>query len=347
MRDLAAGIALAGALAAGAIELGSLGWFPAHGLSGLSLAILLGMLLGNSLYPRLAGLTGPGVAFTTQALLRIAVVLYGFRITAADIAHAGVAAIVIDALVLTSTFSIAYLLGTRLLRLDRVTAMLVGTGSAICGAAAILATEPVLKGKAEQVAVAVAGVVLFGTLGIFLYPALFELNAHWRVLPPSASTFGIYAGSTIHEVAQVFAAGRSISAETANVAVITKMVRVMMLAPFLILLSAWQTRRASGRGLQAGSQCANTRFALPWFALGFIAVIALNSSAVIPTGVARSIGSFDTFLLAMAMSALGLTTNLTAIRRAGSKPLLLALVLWSWLVMGGALINALVLRALA
>jgi uncharacterized integral membrane protein (TIGR00698 family) len=100
-----------------------------------------------------------------------------------------------------------------------------------------MATGPVVRAKPEQVTVAVSTVVVFGTLAIFLYPALYSLNLLWILLPPGRSAFGIYAGSTIHEVAQVFAAGRSVSMETANTAVITKLVRVMMLAPFLIGLS--------------------------------------------------------------------------------------------------------------
>ena len=119
-----------------------------------------------------------------------------------------------------------------------------GTGSAVCGAAAVMATEPIVRAKAEQVTVAVSCVVVFGTLAIFLYPILYDLNTHWILIPAGPRAFGIYAGSTIHEVAQVFAAGRSVSAATADTAVVTKMVRVMILAPLLIALSAWMTRGA-------------------------------------------------------------------------------------------------------
>jgi len=344
---LVLGLALAAALAAVATLLARAAWFPAHGLSGLSLAIVTGMLLGNTVYPRFAAAAGPGVGFTKQRLLRLAVVLYGFRITLADVGHAGFAAVVIDALVLSSTFLLAYVAGTRLLGLDRVTSMLVGAGGAICGAAAILATEPVVRGRAEQVTVAVAGVVLFGTLGIFLYPALYALNAHWGVIPAGFSAFGIYAGSTIHEVAQVFAAGRSISIEVANIAVITKMVRVMMLAPFLLCLSALQARDAWSQRSAGNHVRGHARRAIPWFALCFIAVVGFNSSALCPPVLARTIVPCDTFLLAMAMAALGLTTHFSVIRRAGAKPLLLALILWGWLIAGGALINRLVGMALA
>ena len=337
------GLALSGALAAAAMALGRIAWLQAHGFSALTLAIVLGMVVGNTVYPlvpRMALVSGPGVNFSKQSLLRLGVVLYGLRLTVQDIGHVGIAGVAIDALVLGSTFALACFIGTRWLGLDRKTAMLIGAGSAICGAAAVMAAEPVVKARAEQVTVAVATVVVFGTLAIFLYPVLFELNQHWALIPGGANGFGIYAGSTIHEVAQVVAAARSVGPDAANSAVIAKMVRVMMLAPFLVMLSAWlarddarQTSAASGEAPVKG------KFAVPWFAFGFVAVVLFNSLQWLPASVVAVTTEIDTALLAMAMAALGLATHIGAIRKAGPRPLLLALVLFAWLIVGGALIN--------
>ena len=328
--------------------LGNIGWLQSHGMSALTLAILLGIVLANTVYARLADAVGPGVGFSKQTLLRAGVILYGLRLTLQDIGHVGIAGVLIDAVVLTSTFALAYLLGTRFFGLDRTTAMLIGAGSAVCGAAAVMATEPILRAKAEQVTVAVSCVVVFGTLAIFLYPILYGLNTHWLLIPAGPRAFGIYAGSTIHEVAQVFAAGRSVSIATADTAVVTKMVRVMMLAPLLIALSAWMARRAghthTGEKLSAAASGAKLR--IPWFAFGFIGMVLFNSSALLPQGVRIALVDVDTFILAMAMGALGLTTHVSAIRNAGIKPLLLGGVLFVWLILGGGLINDLVARAL-
>jgi uncharacterized integral membrane protein (TIGR00698 family) len=211
----------------------------------------------------------------------------------------------------------------------------------------VMATEPLLRAKAEKVTVAVSTVVVFGTLAIFLYPALYELNQHGQWLPTGTQTFGIYAGSTIHEVAQVFAAARSISADTANTAVITKMVRVMMLAPFLIALSGWLARdesqqKAAAETADGSLVPAGRKLTIPWFAFAFIGMVLFNSLALLPKAAVSTAVDVDTFLLAMAMGSLGLTTHLSAIRRAGMKPLLLGGVLFVWLVGGGALINAVV-----
>jgi uncharacterized integral membrane protein (TIGR00698 family) len=339
------GIALSAALAALAMGLGGIGWLQSRGMSALTVAILLGIVIANTVYSRLAGTCGSGVNFSKQTLLRAGVILYGLRLTLQDIGHVGIAGVLIDAVVLTSTFALAYVLGTRLFGLDRTTATLIGAGSAICGAAAVMATEPIVRAKAEQVTVAVSCVVVFGTLAIFLYPMLYSLNTHWQLIPAGPRAFGIYAGSTIHEVAQVFAAGRSVSVATANTAVVTKMVRVMMLAPLLIGLSAWSTRsrdRTHAGMDQSAAVAVQHRLRIPWFAFGFIGMVLFNSLALLPQSTRIALVDVDTFILAMAMAALGLTTHVSAVRNAGIKPLLLGGVLFVWLILGGGLINALV-----
>jgi len=323
------GLLLAGLLAFLAQEIAGVGWLQAHGISVLTLAIVLGIATGNTLYPYVAASSAKGIAFSKQYLLRAGIVLYGLRLTFTDIAHVGVGGVLVDAIVLSSTFAIACWAGVRLFKLDRKTAMLIGAGSSICGAAAVMATEPVVDARCEQVAIAVATVVVFGTVGMFLYPMMFELAAR-HFLSVSQSAYGIYAGSTIHEVAQVVAAGRAVSESAANTAVITKMVRVMMLAPFLMGLSAYLARDVAAKA---------ARIVIPWFAVGFVAVAAFNSFDLLPRAFVATAVSIDTVLLAMAMAALGLTTHVSAIRTAGLKPLGLAAFLFGWLLMGGFLIN--------
>jgi uncharacterized integral membrane protein (TIGR00698 family) len=156
------------------------------------------------------------------------------------------------------------------------------------------------------------------------------------VIAPGGSAFGIYAGSTIHEVAQVVAASRGIGAGAADTAVIAKMVRVMMLAPFLIALSAL---RGQARPDAARPDAARPGLAIPWFAFLFIGVVAAHSAFALPAPWVARANDLDTLLLAMAMAALGLTTHVSAIRAAGVRPLLLGAVLFAWLIAGGALIN--------
>jgi uncharacterized integral membrane protein (TIGR00698 family) len=173
---------------------------------------------------------------------------------------------------------------------------------------------------------------------------LFDLNQQWQVIPGGADGFGIYAGSTIHEVAQVVAAARSVGPHAADNAVIAKMVRVMMLAPFLIMLSAWLARDDAKQAsvARADGQDATqhkAKLAVPWFAFAFVGVVIFNSLHLLSASVVAVTTEIDTILLTMAMAALGLATHISSIRKAGIKPLLLALILFVWLVVGGALIN--------
>ncbi len=334
------GLALCALLALVATALASVPGVAGRGISPLTVAIVVGMLLGNTVYGRVASWTGPGVTLSRTTILRTGVVLYGFRLTLQDIAHVGWAGVLIDFVVLTSTFVLSFQLGTRLLGLDRASAMLVGAGSAICGAAAVLAAEPVVRGRPEQVSVAVAGVVVFGTVSMFLNPFLYLLNGTWHVIPGDAATFGIYIGSTVHEVAQVVAAGRQVGPDAAGTAVIAKMVRVLMLAPFLVALAAWlRTPGAREADGPVGGSTAGRGPAVPAFAFVFVGVVLFNSLNLLPRPLVDLITRVDTFLLAAAMGALGLSTHFGTLRRSGGKSMALAGLLFVWLVVGGAMIN--------
>jgi len=184
-------------------------------------------------------------------------------------------------------------------------------------------------------------VVVFGTLAMFLYPALYALVQSHGWLAMDARQYGLFTGATVHEVAQVVAAGRAVNEAAADTAVITKMVRVMLLAPFLVALSLWLAR-----GGKASADGSKARIVVPWFAFGFVAVAGFNSLHLLPAGLQAGLVQLDTVLLAMAMAALGLTTHVSALRQAGLKPLLLALILFAWLLFGGLAIHQGVLAVL-
>ena len=181
--------------------------------------------------------------------------------------------------------------------------MLIGAGGSICGAAAVMAAEPWCAAgpTGHHCRIDRRGL---RHLGDFLYPALYHAGQQFG--PFAVTTYGIFAGSTIHEVAQVVAAGAKHQETAADTAVITKMVRVMMLAPFLVILSMVLSR-TSDTG-------APRRITVPWFALGFVAVTAFNSLKLLPRSFIEAAVRVDTLLLAMAMAALGLGTRWSAIR---------------------------------
>lgn len=307
------------------------------GLSSLTLAILLGMVLGNTVYPNLAERLSVGVAFAKGQILRLAIMFYGFKLTLTQVSSVGLSAVMSDALVLTSTFLLTYWIGTRWLKVDKQTTLLIGSGASICGAAAVIAAEPVVKAEAHKVTIAVATVVVFGTVAMLLYPFLYHLG--WLQPWLNAQQYGIYTGSTIHEVAQVVVAGNAVSPEVGDTAVVTKMIRVMMLAPFLLILSFALTKGSSDNGKKPSFMNRVQQVKVPWFAFIFIAIVLLHTWVPMTASFERSMVMLDDVLLTMAMFALGLTTHLGAIKQAGVKPLILGAIMFAWLIVGGGLIN--------
>lgn len=322
-------------------------WLTGNGLGLLTVAILLGITLGNltPLTPIVKDFS-PGIQFTKQRILRLGIILYGFRLTFQDIGDVGILGAMIDLAVFLSTFALAIFLGIKYFKLDRDIAILIGAGSAICGAAAILATEPVVKAENEKVTVAISTVVIFGTISIFAYPAIYHLGQIYFANIEFPLQFGVYIGSTVHEVAQVLAAAKSVGSDVADTAVITKMMRVMMLGPFLIGLSIYFSysyeKIIGGQGVKNTNKYARlqaARAGIPWFAFLFLLVIAFNSANIFSDSWVQYLIFVDNFFLAAAMAALGLTTQFSAIRNAGMKPLFLASILFIWLVFGGGAIN--------
>ncbi|NOX15838.1 MAG: YeiH family putative sulfate export transporter [Epsilonproteobacteria bacterium] len=295
-------------------------------ISPLIIGIVLGIIYANTLRNKLPQEWVPGIMFSTKILLRAGIILYGFRLTFQSIEAVGLAGIATSVTVVTTTFIIGYFVGTKILKLDRDTTILVTAGSSICGAAAVLATEPVVNGEPYKSAIAVSTVIIFGTTAMFLYPFLYREG----YIPLSPQDMGIYIGGTIHEVAHVVAAGNAIGPETAKTAVIVKMIRVMMIAPFLLVLGFWLAKTSKNATTKQ-----KTKVVIPWFAVFFMLVAGFNSFDLLPLQVVGGINSIDTFLLTMAMTALGMETSADKFKKAGMKPIYLASILFIWLIFGG------------
>ena len=304
-------------------------FFKDLAISPLIIGILFGMLYANSIKKYFPQSFDKGVAFCTKTLLRTGIVLYGFRLTFQNLEEVGFSGVFTAFLIVSSTFIIGYLFGTKVLKLDREITILTSAGSAICGAAAVLATESVLKSPAYKSAIAVSTVVVFGTIAMFLYPFLFKLG----ILNLSDSNMGIYIGATLHEVAHAVGAGEALGENASSNAIIVKMIRVMMLAPFLIVLSIWLLKTAVNSTIDNKDKKA--KIIIPWFALMFIVVVAFNSFDLLSLQIVESINYLDSFILTVAMTALGMQTSFDKFKNVGLKPIYLASVLFLWLTFAG------------
>ena len=292
--------------------------------SPLIVGIILGMLYANSLRNHLPETWVPGILFCTKQVLRAGIVLYGFKLTFQSVIAIGLPAILIDMVIVVLTILIGVWVG-RLMKMDKDLALLTATGSAICGAAAVLGAEPVVKCEAHKTAVAVSTVVIFGTLSMFIYPVMYRAG----ILDLDPEQMGLYTGATLHEVAHVVGA--------------VKMIRVMMLAPVLVVMSFMLARTAvksvvNGGRNGGGVAPSRGKITIPWFAFGFLAVIGFNSFDLLPHAVVDGINQVDTFMLTMAMTALGTETSIEKFKKAGAKPFVLAAILYVWLLAGGYLL---------
>lgn len=325
------------ALLSGLLRLNLFSWFSKHGagltllvgiasfafgvhtlpilraVSPLMLAILLGLLLRNTIgVPKSCQ---PGIQFSLKRLLRASIVLLGLQLSLMQLIMVGATGLSIVGLTLGFTFAFTVWMGRRL-KVHSTLIYLIAAGTSICGASAVIAVNAVVEDSDENVAYAVAMVTVFGTCSMLLYPPLSAL-LH---LTPTA--FGIWCGTSIHEVAQVVAAAFQNGAVSGQVATITKLSRVLLLAPMMLLLSRWalgsEVRNVGNRRSQP----------IPWFVLYFIGFIGINSLGVLPENFKAAIIQLNQFVLVMALAAMGLETSLKKIRRVGMKPLYLALLSW-------------------
>ena len=340
------GIAFVAIFAAAATFIADFAPIKALGLSPLVIGIVMGIFYANTLHNQTPAAWQSGITFSGKKILRFAIVLYGFRITFQQIAEVGMDGFLVSLIMLSSTLIIGTWAGTKLFGMEKDTSILTASGAAVCGAAAVLATEPVLKAEEYKTAIAVSMVVLFGTISMFLYPVLYTtiIEHSTGFLHMTAREFGIYVGGTIHEVAQVVAVPASVPGaptEMADAAVIVKMTRVIMIAPMLIVLGlylAWDAKRAGGERNE------KTKLVIPWFAVYFILVAGFNSFHLIPQHIVDVINEVDTFLLTMAMTALGMGTIFSKFKGLGLAPIYTALTMFVWLVIGGFVVTKLVVE---
>ena len=276
-----------------AFYIGDMGFVKSLSFSPMIVGIILGMFYANSLRNNLPDTWVPGILFCSKRILRIGIILYGFRLTFQDVTAVGLPAILIDAIIVTVTVCGGVLIG-KLLKMDRSIALLTSVGSGICGAAAVLGAESAINTKPYKTAVAVSTVVIFGTLSMFLYPVLYRNG----VFDLSPELMGLFTGSTVHEVAHVVGAGNAMGQGVSNTAIIVKMIRVMMLVPALLIISWAVARNLTKRD---AAEQAKGKITIPWFAILFLVVIGFNSFNLLPVAWVEWINQFDTFLLTLSL----------------------------------------------
>ncbi len=280
-------------------------------LSPMILSIVIGMILGNIRRP--ASVLLPGLTFSLKRMLRLGIVLLGLQVTLPQLLSLGLPGLAVVTATLAASFASIMLAG-RLLGIDRNLTGLIATGTSICGASAVMAANAVIGARQEDVAYAVACVTIFGSLSMLLFPLLMA------PLHLGAVAYGLWSGATIHEVAQVVAAAFQNGEIAGHFGTIAKLARVMLLAPMVMLLALTLFRTPCKD--KAG------QMPFPWFVIGFLAAVLLNSLVPLPAPVNQAMSSLGTILLSCGLAAMGLQTDIRQLSARGLRPLALGAFGW-------------------
>lgn len=272
-------------------------------------AIMLGML-----WRAFAGVNNgllQGAAFSSKKLLRLGIILLGMRLNLYDIYHAGSSVFLVALANLLFALIVVYGLST-FFKVEKRLGILTACGTAICGAAAVVAIAPVIKANEQETAVGAANVAVLGTVFTILYTLLFPY------LGLSALDYGVFAGGTLHEIAHVVAAADPAGRAAADLAILVKLTRVALLVPVAIVIGLLVQRRQTGSERQ---KLTLATLPIPWFILGFLAVSGINTTGIISEGTASAIVSSAYLLIGMAMAGLGLNVDFKSFKQMGGRAL--------------------------
>ncbi|HEX7388264.1 MAG TPA: YeiH family protein [Castellaniella sp.] len=302
-------------LAAG---LGLVAWwlgdrFPLIG--GPVFGILLGMVWRNVL--GLSPVFGPGVVFSSRQVLKWSIIGLGFGLSFGQVLHTGASSLAVTAITLTTAFVSAWLLG-RWMKLGGHLCTLIGVGTAICGGSAIAAVAPIIKPDDHETALSISTIFLFNVIAVLLFPPL----GHWMGM--SDHGFGLWAGTAINDTSSVVAAGYSYSVAAGDIATIVKLTRATLIIPVCIIIALWVAWH---------NQHSETKVSLakifPWFILWFLVASGIRSLDLIPSALIGPLHIGSQFLIVMALTAIGLSSDLRRMALAGARPILLGLGVWA------------------
>ena len=278
-------------------------------------AVVIGVAIAAVRRP--SGRIVPGIGYSGKFLLQCAVVLLGAQLSLKSIVEVGAESLPVMLSSLAVCLLAAWILG-RMLGIERDIRTLIGVGTGICGASAIAAVSPVIRAKSADISYAISTVFLFNVLAVLAFPAI----GHALGMTPHA--FGLFAGTAVNDTSSVVAAASVFSASALGFAVVVKLVRTLMIIPITVSLAVMEGRRSGDGGRMTPRRILKL---VPWFLVGFLLVACITSLGLIPDPVADSITQVSVFLVAMALAGIGLSTDLSAIRSAGLRPLLLGGIL--------------------
>ncbi|HEY9278744.1 MAG TPA: YeiH family protein [Eoetvoesiella sp.] len=301
------------AIAVGLVALALGRWMPLVG--GPVFGILLGLVIRNMV--GVGPVFRPGLKIASTKVLQWSIVALGFGLSIQEVAKTGAESLPVTLITISVAFGSAYLLG-KWLNISSRLKILIGVGTAICGGSAIAAVTPIIKPQEHETAFAISTIFLFNIVAVLAFPAF----GHWLDL--SDAGFGMWAGTAINDTSSVVAAAYSYSREAGDYATIVKLTRATLIIPIclaLVVFEAWRQRKQ-------GQSVSNLARIFPWFILWFLVASAVRSTGVIPESWGGTIHFMAEFLIIVALTAIGLSSDLRHMLSAGIRPIFLGLGVW-------------------
>ncbi|MGW1029951.1 YeiH family protein [Streptomyces sp. NPDC002577] len=315
------GLAVSLAVAAMATVIGKLAPVVGGAVSGIVIGAVLATVIKHG--DRLR----PGITTASKTVLQVSVVMLGTQLSLRQIVQVGSQSLPVLVGTLAVCLSAAFLFG-HWLRVSGGLTTLIGVGTSICGASAIAAVTPVIGVGGAEVAYAVSTIFIFNIAAVLFFPLVGHL------LGLSQHAFGLFAGTAVNDMSSVVAAATTYGDAAGDYAVVVKLTRTLLIIPVCLILAALVRRRARRRSTEANdTKRVRVRALVPWFLVGFLLMAAVNTVGLIPSGAHPILSEVSVFLITMALSAIGLSTDLSGLRRTGPRPILLGGFLW--IVMSG------------
>lgn len=280
--------------------------------------IVIGVVLATALSP--GARLRPGIVVASTTVLQASVVLLGSELSLGQIARVGLGSLPVMLGTLTVALVAAYWIG-RWLGVIGDLRTLIGVGTGICGASAIAAVTPVIGAAGIDVAYAISTIFLFNVSAVLVFPVVGHL------LGMSQHAFGLFAGTAVNDMSSVVATATTYGHDAASYAIVVKLTRTLLIIPICLGLAAIAARREPRTGAASRPRVRTARL-VPRFLVGFLIVAAANSFGLIPAGLHPALSQVSVFFITVALSAVGLSTDLGGLRRAGPRPLVLGASLW-------------------
>ncbi len=287
---------------------------PMHLISGSVFALLLGMLL-NPIILKRADIFKVGVSFVASKVLRLSIILMGATLSFAQVLLVGRYSLFVMVFTLLTAFGGGYIFG-RLFKMHWKLSSLISAGTGICGGSAIAAIAPTIEAEDKFIAYALSATFIFDILMVVAFPIM------GRYFNMSDMGFGLWAGTAINDTSSVVAAGYAFSDDAGGYSVIVKLTRTLSIIPTVLIFSFINMKAVAAENPNAERKSVSIKKLFPYFIILFLVMVAIKSMGFIPDNVSVDLATFSKFLMAMALAAIGLKTNVREVASSGALPML-------------------------